>query len=114
MSQFVREDRWEQIILFSHEGLKMASAGRSPVYHEDRLLEGALSLQDAARIIQPETPVQEFEIRGRQGRRLLFRFFPAGHDTLAVAVVVRGRKGYRRAMARMIRSIQERIGASGT
>ena len=72
MKQFGEEDRWERIILFSSEGLPMASHGNSSSYNNENLLEFAFSLIDAVKLLSKDLPVMDIVIRG-QKKRLLIR-----------------------------------------
>lgn len=106
MKRFHEEERWESIFLFSPEGLLMASQRTATVYDEENLLEFAFSLIDAVRLLGDDLPVKEIVARGRNGKILVFRYFHAWEDELILAAVVSGKKGYKRALTRLVKLIQ--------
>lgn len=106
MKTFHEEERWESIFLFSSEGLLMASHGTSPVYGEENLLEFAHSLIDMVRLLEDDLPIKEITIRGKEGKKLIFRYFNALEDKLVLAAVASGKRGFRRAMGRLVKLIR--------
>ena len=106
MQSFQAEERWESIFLFSSEGLLMASVGTSPEYGEEKLLEFSFSLMQAVRSLDRSLPLMEIRLSGRGRRTLVFRLFEGWDEELVLAAVIPGRKGYRRAMNKLIRLIQ--------
>ena len=99
--------RWESIFLFSSEGLLMAHSGTSPDYGEDHLLEFAFSLTDLVNLLEEDLSVKEIVISGIHRKKLVFRFFRAWDNPMVVAAVVSGRKGYKRALGKLIKTIQQ-------
>ena len=106
MNSFHREDRWESIYLFSCEGLLLAGCGRSEDEKQDSLLEYAFSLIETSRLME-EKSVREINIQIHGRRYMIFRYFTAWDESLILAAVVSGKKGYKRAIGRLIRHIQE-------
>jgi len=106
MKNFLEEERWEAMTLFSSEGLPMASTGYSLVYNQENLLEFAFSLIESVRLLGNDLPAREITIRGREGKTLVFKYFEAWDDELILAAVVTGRKGYKRAMGKLIKWLQ--------
>lgn len=106
MQGFEKENRWECIQLYSSDGLLMAGHGFSPVYGHDNLLEFNFSLIETIQLLGTEQPVKEIIIHGVERRRLVFQFFETIDDTVVLTAVLHGRKGYRRAMAKLIKLIQ--------
>ena len=106
MKHFHDEERWETVFLFSSEGLPMANHGASAAYGEENLLEFAFSLMDGARLIADDLPIKEITVRGKSRKRLVFRYFRALGDELVLGAVVSGRRGYRRALNRLVKHIQ--------
>lgn len=106
MRSFEGEERWDLIVLFSSEGLKMASAGKSPLYQDDNLLEFMFSLIETAQLLDTDIPVQEIIIRGKNKKWLVFRYFDAMEEQLVLGAVLSGKKGYRRAMKKLIRQVK--------
>jgi hypothetical protein len=100
-------DRWESIVLFSSEGLPMASHGSSREYGEADLMQFAFSLADAVRLFGHSSPVREVVIRGDKSRMLSFHFFEAWGETVILAAVTSKNRGYRRAVARLIEAIRK-------
>jgi len=106
MRSFHAENRWECIQLYSADGLLMAGQGKSPVYNHDHLLEFSFSLIQTAELLGPSISDKEIVIRGTEKRRLVFQFFEAWGETVVLAAVLNGRKGYRRAMLKLVKLIQ--------
>ncbi len=103
----LREERWDTIVLFSSEGLPMASAGRSSALDQERLLEFAFSLLQTTALLEDESSSREIIIRTSGGTRIVFRFFSAWNEDLILAAVISGRKGYRLALNRLVRAIRD-------
>jgi hypothetical protein len=106
MKQYVEEGRWECILLFSSDGLLMAKSGTSGIYGEDQLLEFAFSLVRAVNLLGGDLPVREILIRGQEHKILVFRYFKAWDEYMVLAVVVPGKKGYRKALTDVVKQIQ--------
>ncbi|MBN2105428.1 hypothetical protein JW835_15420 [bacterium] len=106
MRIFESEDRWECVRLFSSEGLLMAGHGLSPVYGHDQLLEFSFSLIETVKLLGSEQPVKEIVIQGKNRRRLVFHFFESWGEPAVLAAVLHGRKGYKRAMTKLMKLIQ--------
>ncbi len=106
MEEFGEGFRWESIFLFSSEGLLMARSGKSPEYGEDHLLEFAFSLNDLVNLLEDDLSVKEVIVSGIHRKKLVFRYFRAWDNPMVIAAVVSGRKGYKRALGRLIKKIQ--------
>lgn len=106
MKSFQEEERWEAMTLFSSEGLPMASVGYSLIYNQENLLEFAFSLIESVRLLGDDLPAREITIRGRERKTLVFKYFEAWDDELILAAVVSGRRGYKRAMAKLIKWLE--------
>lgn len=106
MKQFTDEHRWESIFLFSPEGLLMASHGSSEIYKEENLLEFSFTLIEAVNLIDKNLPNREIIIRGKDRRILVFRYFEVWGAQYILAAVASSKKGYRRALGRLIKSIR--------
>jgi len=102
-----QEGRWESIYLFSSEGLLLAGSSGSRDHSQDRLLEFAFSLIETTALLEKDLPVKEVTIRSKTRAYMVFRYFHAWDDALILAAVVRGRKGYKRAMSGLMKYIQE-------
>lgn len=96
--------RWEGIFLFSSEGLLLAGQGNPSVYREGDLVEFAFSLLEATRLLGKEIPVKEIILRVKENRLLCFHYFNALGDQVVLAVLP-SKKGYRRALKKLIRFI---------
>ena len=107
MAAFAMEERWESIILYSAEGLKMAAHGASTAYDPEALLEFAFAQIETVRLLGDPMPVKEILIQGRDRRILVFRYFDAWGSPMILSAVLAGRKGYRRAMSKLIDMIQK-------
>lgn len=107
MEVFGEGVRWESVFLFSSEGLLMARSGTSENYSEESLLEFSFSLSDLVNLIEDDLPVKEIIISGINKRKLVFRYFRAWDNPMVIAAVVSGKKGYRRALGRLINTIRQ-------
>jgi len=101
------EERWDCIYLFSSEGLLLAGSSGSGDHSRDSLLEFAFSLIETTALLENDLPVKEITIRSKTRATMIFRTFRAWDDDLILAAVVRGRKGYKRALSRLMKYIQE-------
>lgn len=99
------EKRWEYIVLFSGDGLVMASSGESPLYPSDMLLEFSFSLLETVKLLNTATPFPEIIIAAAGHKTLVFRYFEAWDEPMILAAVVSGRKGFKRALTRLIKRI---------
>ena len=106
MKSFQEEERWEAMTLFSSEGLPMASVGYSLIYNQENLLEFAFSLIESVHLLGDDLPAREITIRGRERKTLVFKYFEAWDDELILAAVVSGRRGYKRAMGKLIKWLE--------
>lgn len=84
----------------------MSKSGTSDPYGEDQLLEFALSLVRAVNLLGGDLPVKEIWIRGRERKTMVFRYFRAWDEYMILAIVVSGEKGYRKALADVMKQIQ--------
>jgi hypothetical protein len=108
MQSFELLQCWECIQLYSSEGLLMASCGQSPFYTQDHLLEFSFSLIETVRLLE-DAPIKEIVVRSAHHRRLVFRYFNTDQDILILAAVLHTRKGYKRAMTKLIKAILNTI-----
>ena len=106
MDTFHEGDRWEAILLFSSEGLPLASHGAIGAYGEEDLMQFAFSLIGAVRLLGESVPTKEIVLTGREGHLLSFHYFSAWGEEVVLAVVATKKRGYRRAVARLIQFIQ--------
>jgi metal-responsive CopG/Arc/MetJ family transcriptional regulator len=106
MQSYTAEERWESIYLFSSEGLLMASYGSSNSYHEEKLLEFSFSLIGTVQMLEKNIPIKEIIIKGKEKKWLVFEYLQAWGENMILSAVVSGKKGYRRAIKKVIRQIQ--------
>lgn len=107
MKASFEEKRWESIYLFSAEGLLMASQGMSPDYHEEKLLEFSFTIMEGLKRLDKTIPMMEIRLKGENRKTLVFRHFEAWGEELVMTAVVSGRKGYKRAINRLIQLISK-------
>ncbi len=100
-------ERWESIFLFSSEGLLMAHSGVSSDYSEENLLEFIFSLNDLVRLIKNNHSVKEIVISGINKRKIVFQYFDVWDNQVVIALVISGKKGYRRALGRLMKRIRQ-------
>jgi hypothetical protein len=84
----------------------MASHGTSSLYNEDRLLEFAFSFIKSVQLLGDEHPTKEIVLSGSSKQNLVFRYFEAWGEPVILAAVLTGKKGYKRALGKLIRLIQ--------
>lgn len=106
MQEFCDEGCWESIFMFSSEGLLMASYGNSPEYKLEHILEFNVSLINTIQHLDHHMPVNEMTVREKRGKIIVFRYFDAWGEQLSLTAVVSGRKGFRRALGRLVKFIQ--------
>ena len=106
MKRFCDEDRWENIYLFSLQGLLMAGYESTRVYHEENLLEFVFSLIETNRMLETDISVKEITILGKKKKILLFTYFEALGEELVLTTVTSGKKRYRRALNNLIKFIK--------
>lgn len=102
----ISQERFESIYLFSSDGLLLASRGESSAYSREALLEFSFSLLTTVSLLDSEEPLHEILIRGADQRHLVFRYFHAWDEDMILAAVVPGKKGYRRALNRLLTKIR--------
>ncbi|HHS12863.1 MAG TPA: hypothetical protein ENN03_03730 [bacterium] len=106
MDRHTEDSRWEAIYLFSSDGFVMARSGRTEMDLEACLLQFVFALTGTVELLDENQPAGEICIRTFKGRRLIFRFFKAFEESMILAAVTQGRKGYIRAMNSLIRELQ--------
>jgi hypothetical protein len=106
MDTYQEGDRWECVVLFSSEGLAMARHGKFQSPTEDELLQFGFSLVNAVGLLGEDVPVKEVILRGEEHRQLSFHFFKAWGESVILAAVTAKKRGYRRAVAKLIHYIQ--------
>ena len=106
MQEFYDEERWESIFMISSEGLLMASYGNSPDYKLENILEFNVSLINMIQHLDHHMPVNEMTVREKRGKMIVFHYFDAWGEKLSLAAVVSGKKGFRRALGRLVKFIQ--------
>jgi hypothetical protein len=106
MDTYKEGDRWECVVLFSSEGLAMARHGTLQAPTEDELLQFGFSLVNAVGLLGEGAPVKEVILRGDEHRLLSFHFFKAWGEPVILAAVTAKKRGYRRAVAKLIYYIQ--------
>jgi hypothetical protein len=107
MRFFGEKDRWESMYLFSSEGLLMAREGKSDTYNEENLLEFAFSLIETVQLLGGNVPVKEIAVRGKERKMLIFQYIEAWGESIILAAVISGKRGYRRAMNQVVKQIQK-------
>jgi hypothetical protein len=85
----------------------MARHGRFEAPTEDELLQFGFSLVNAVGLLGENAPVKEVILRGDEHRLLSFHFFQAWGEPVILAAVTATKRGYRRAVAKLIHYIQQ-------
>ncbi|MCD6117888.1 hypothetical protein J7K93_12800 [bacterium] len=101
MKNYCDEERWESIYLFSSDGFLIASYRSGSSYTEETLLEFAFTLINGAMLLGKELPVKEILLRDSNKKQLIFHYITAFDEEFIIAAVSHGKKGFRRAIARL-------------
>lgn len=106
MELYNDKERWESIYLFSSEGFLLAHRGTAWDSGEENLLEFTFSIITSVKLAENCLSVEEIAIRAHDHKMLVFYYFDAWNDNMVLAAVVSGRRGYRRALRRLIKQIR--------
>jgi len=104
MAEYCHEQRWESIYIFSVDGLKIAGWNPAGSYTEEVLLEFAFTLIHGAKLLGGMA-VKEIILRDSHRRQLVFHYVRASGGSFIIAAVAPGKKGFRRAMAKLEKQI---------
>jgi len=110
MKEIVESGHYDMVHLFSNEGLPLAEHYNHHVINKDRLVELAVLLREVkemADVMGRISDVKEMIIEGFNHRKIIFRFFRAFNQEVALAVVVPPKKAYRSRTNALIRFIEE-------
>lgn len=107
LKRYHAEGRWNLAVLFSSDGFQMARIGEPGEYDDERLLEIAFSLREPVRTIGDPSETWEIMIRKRRGERLVITYFESKDEPLVLAIVIQGKKGYRRALQKVRKTIRD-------
>lgn len=112
MQEIVSLGNYEAAYLFSNEGLPLARATANGAEDADRLAEISLLFHDIRRLalsLGGIEKLREVLIEGDNGRKIVFRFFPAFHEEVILVAVISPRKSYRKLtneLQRKVRAIE--------
>ncbi len=116
MQEILQAGNYDMVHLFSSEGLPLAERYHERVIDKDRLVELAMLLREVkqmADVMGRISDVKELIVEGFNHRKIVFRFFRAFNQEVALAVVVPPKKAYRSLTNQLIRFI-EQVGTNGT
>lgn len=98
--------RWEYIVLFSPEGLPMASFGQTQDYSQDELLEFSFQLIQTILLLKDNKPVKKISLDTDQGKILVFYFLSINDQNFTLAAVVNKKTAYKRSINQLIQIIK--------
>jgi hypothetical protein len=110
MEEVIELGHYEMAYLFSQEGLLLAHKRTDSDVKEDRLVEMSLQFQEIhnmADVMAEISEIKELVIEGYNKRKIIFRFFNAFDQTVALAVIVPPKKTYRGLTNKLVRLIQK-------
>lgn len=109
MASLSEEKRWEYIVLFSSEGLPMASFGKSLHYNQNELLEFSFQLLQAIPLIKNKNLVNHMTIEMGQSKEIVFRFLIIDNQNYTVAAIVYKHIAYKRNLNQLIHFVKNTL-----
>jgi hypothetical protein len=110
MKEIAEAGNYETVHLFSDEGLLLAEHYQDRVIDHDRLLELSVLFREVkqmADVMGQISNIKEMIVDGYNHRKIIFRFFRAFEQDVALAVVVPPRKTYRALTNSLVRLVQD-------
>jgi len=110
IKEVVELGNYEMAYLFSQEGLLLAQSKTDDVVSEDRLVEMSIQFQEIQRmadVMAQISEIKELVIEGYNKRKIVFRFFNAFDQTVALAIIIPPQKSYRGLTNKLVRLIQK-------
>ncbi len=110
MKEISRRGNYDMVHLFSSEGLPMAEYFNETIIQKDRLLELSILFREVrkmADVMGQISNIKEMIIEGYNHRKIIFRFFHAFGQDVALAIVVPPHKAYRGLTNTLVRTIQK-------
>ena len=110
MKKIADAGNYEMVHLFSDEGLLLAEHHKNRVIDNDRLLELSVLFRDVkkmADVLGQMSDIKELIVEGYNHRKIIFRFFRAFEQDVALAVVVPPRKTYRALTNSLVRLVED-------
>ncbi|MFQ5638621.1 MAG: hypothetical protein ACE5IR_11570 [bacterium] len=109
MREISRNGHYDMVHLFSNEGLPLAEHYNSGVIDKDRLVELSLLLRkvkEMADVMGKISDVKEMIVEGYNNRKIVFRFFQAFNQEVALVIVVPPKVYYRSMTNALIKVIE--------
>lgn len=110
MKEIADAGNYEMVHLFSDDGLLLAEHYRDRVIDKDRLLELTVLFREVkkmADVLGRMSDIKELIVEGYNHRKIIFRFFRAFEQDVALAVVVPPRKTYRALTNSLVRLVED-------
>ena len=110
MKEIADAGNYEMVHLFSDEGLLLAEHYKHRVIDNDRLLELSVLFREVkkmADVLGQMSDIKELIVEGYNHRKIIFRFFRAFEQDVALAVVVPPRKTYRALTNSLVRLVED-------
>jgi hypothetical protein len=104
-SQYRIENRWDLAVLYTSDGFLMARDGSFDLISEADLLEMAFTVRSVSTPEVFSSGPMEVAVRPSSGKQFVFHFFAFQDEMLILAVVTDGKKGIRRALNRIRKTL---------
>ncbi len=101
---------YDMVRLFSNEGLPLAEFYNEQVIEQDRLAELSIMLREVrkmADVMGKISNIKEMIVEGFNHRKIVFRFFHAFSQDVALAIVVPPKKSYKALTNSLVRTIEQ-------
>lgn len=110
MKEVIELGNYEMAYLLSQEGLLLAQSKSAEIIPEDRLVEMSITFQEIeqmADVMAGIDEIKELALEGSNKRKIIFRFFKAFGQSVALALIIPPQKSYRGLTNRLVRLIQK-------
>lgn len=110
MREITESGHYDMVHLFSNEGLPLAEHYSNGIIDKDRLVELSLLLRNVkkmADVMGKISDVKELIVEGHNQRKIVFRFFQAFNQEVALAIVVPPKMSYRSLTNALIKVIEK-------
>jgi hypothetical protein len=110
MREFAAKGSYDMVQLFSSEGLPLAEYQHEALLEKDSLLELSLlfrELREKADVMDRISNLKEMIVEGNNSRKIVFRFFKALGDDVALVLVIPPKKAYKAQTNMLVREIEK-------
>jgi hypothetical protein len=110
MREISERGNYEMVHLLSSEGLPLAEYYLQPIIEKDRLVELSVLFREVKKVADMMgniSSIKEMIVEGTGSRKIVFRFFQAFGEEVALVVVVPPKKSYRALTNQLIHTIEK-------